>query len=194
MTTYILHGGMTSKETGDNKEFFRTFTDIVKKDKVSILLCYFAQPKSNWDKKFQRDKESIEKQTTKQITLSIAEDEDDLLKKIAFHDVIYVAGGSDELIEPTLANLHDLGKFLEDKIYIGSSMGAFIVSANYVLSFDADQDISRPHKGLGLLPINTLCHWNVETKKEYKVSLLKKVAPDKPIVVINEYAYTTIIY
>ena len=43
MTTYILHGGRTSKRNAQNEAFFAQFTELVAKETVTILLCYFSK-------------------------------------------------------------------------------------------------------------------------------------------------------
>jgi peptidase E len=184
-TIYILHGGETTKDTPDNEIFFKYFTHFVQKDKVSILMCYFTKKKEIWDTRLETDRQKIEKQTTKKVSLTLAKDPEDLLKKLDSHDVLYVAGGEAELIESYLPLLKTLKKKLKGKVYLGSSMGAFIVSSQYVLSFEK-QDTNEVHYGLGLLPISTLCHWDIEKKKEEKVHLLKQAAPDNPILTLNE--------
>jgi hypothetical protein len=72
-------------------------------------------------------------------------------------------------------------------------MGAFIVSSQYVLTFEK-QDTSEVHYGLGLLPISTLCHWDIEKKKEEKVHLLKQAAPDRPILTLNECKFAMFVH
>jgi peptidase E len=103
--------------------------------------------------------------------------------------VLYVAGGQAELIEPLYSQLTGLKDLLKGKVYIGCSMGAFMVSSQYVLTFD-NQLSSEVHRGLGLLPIGTLCHWDIETKRQLKIDLLKRAAPDSPILTLNECKFT----
>lgn len=184
-TTYILHGGATKKDNLDNELFFKYFTEFVEKDSVKILMCYFAREKEEWDGLLESAKTKISNEITKQVSLTIANDPEDLLNKLQTHDVLYVDGGEAEFIEPLLPQLAGLKHAIKGKVYIGSSMGAFIVSSQYVLSFDS-QDTLSSHRGLGLLPFNTLCHWNVEKKKEEKITLLKKSSPDFPILTLDE--------
>lgn len=102
--------------------------------------------------------------------------------------MLYVVGGDAELIEPCYKDLSELKTKLDGKIYAGSSMGAFLASEGYVLSFDS-QDSDTKHHGVGLLPIQTLCHWDIEGEKEMKLKLLDSV---KPIIVLNEGEFVTI--
>ncbi|MCB9813180.1 MAG: Type 1 glutamine amidotransferase-like domain-containing protein [Pseudomonadales bacterium] len=188
MTTFLLHGGATSKDLPENDRFFAKFTDLVEKDQVKTLLCYWSRNRDEWQKLIERDSAKIQKNTEKQVTFHVVEDESDLFSKIDKYDVLYVAGGDAELLEPHYESLGELKKKLDGKIYAGSSMGAFLASESYVLSFDS-QDSDTKHQGVGLLPIQTLCHWDVEEQKEMKLSLLDS---DKPIIVLNEGEFVEI--
>lgn len=104
----------------------------------------------------------------------VLEDVADLLSNIDDYDVLYVAGGEAELLEPYYKSLSFLKEKLAGKVYVGSSMGAFLASKNYVLSFDC-QDSDTKHQGLGLLPIQTLCHWNIEEKNKGNSNFLIRI-------------------
>lgn len=188
MTTYLLHGGATSKDLPGNDDFFAQFTKLVEKNEVKILLCYWSRNRDEWQKLIERDSAKIQKNTEKQVTFHVVEDESDLFSKIDEYDVLYVAGGDAELLEPHYESLSELKEKLDGKIYAGSSMGAFLASESYVLSFDS-QDSDNKHKGVGLLPIQTLCHWDIEEQKEMKLSLLDS---HKPIIVLNEGEFVEI--
>lgn len=188
MTTFLLHGGATSKDLPGNDLFFSQFTALVNKDDVKILLCYWSRKKDDWEKLTERDTFKIQKNTEKQVSFHVVEDIADLFSRIGDYDVLYVAGGDAERIEPYYQGLSQLGSKLSGKVYAGSSMGAFLASESYVLSFDS-QDSDTQHKGVGLLPIQTLCHWDVEEKKEMKLSLLDD---NMPIIVLNEGEFVTI--
>ncbi len=193
MTKYVLHGGRTSIDSKDNDLFFQQFTSLVDKSEVKILLCYWAREKERQEEIFQRDKLSILAQTNKKVVLHMVGDVKDLFAKLPDYDVLYVAGGEAEFIEPYLPKLGGLKKALEGKVFLGSSMGAFITSRYYVLSFDA-QDDKSVHRGLGLIPFNTLCHWNAEDKKKQKIKLLQDKDPKTPILLLDEAKFSTIIF
>ncbi len=190
MTTYILHGGKTSKANSQNEKFFGKFTELVDKKEITILLCYFARAKEKWEALIERDTNSIKNNTIKKVDILIAENPDDLFHKIDKADVLYVAGGEAELIEPFYKDLIGLEKKLKDKVCAGSSMGAFFISEQYVLSLDS-QDTNTVRKGLGLLPIQLLCHWDIETEKERKLGLLTSNS-NLPVLVLNEFEFVVI--
>lgn len=189
-TTYVLHGGETSKSS---ELYFKKFTDLVNKDEVKILMCYWPREKSKWNSFLTKDHERITKVTSKKVIFTVTPDPEDLLSQISSHDVLFVAGGKAHLIEPLLSSLKGLREKLEGKVYVGSSMGAFIVAKNYILSFGS-QDYKNVHHGLNLLPISILCHWDIENRKVEKISNLKQEDPDAPIVTIDEGTFTTLIY
>jgi len=183
MTTFVLHGGETSRKTHSNDLFFQQFTSLVDKKNVKILMCYFAMEKNRWQELFERDSNKLRRQSKKKVVLTLTKNSEDLIKNMKNYDVLYMAGGGNR-IQTYFRELSELEKLLEDKVYIGSSMGAFIVSRNYVLSF-SNQD-QKAHQGLGILPFNTLCHWDVEDFKEIKLQQLKKVDPKTPILTLDE--------
>lgn len=191
MTTYLLHGGKTSSDHPNNDKFFSEFTKIVNKPQVKILLCYWARTKDQWKTISERDIARIKKDTNREHTITLVNDPQDLKDKLPSYDVFYVAGGEAYLLEPYYRDLSFLKEGLRNKIYAGSSMGVFLASENYVLSMD-DQDNNTVHKGIGLLPLQTLCHWNVETKKAQKLALLKNT--NKPVLMLRETEYIMIGY
>lgn len=190
MTIFLLHGGKTSQQNSQNENFFKQFTELVSKDEVTVLLCYFARAKEKWDALIERDSNSIKNNTIKKVNILIAEDPKDLLLKVDKADVLYVAGGDEDLIEPVYKDLAGLEQKLKGKVYAGCSMGAFMASEQYVLSPDG-QDTKTVHKGLGLLQVQVLYHWNIEQEKVRKINLLAK-SSDSPVIVLNEFETVTI--
>lgn len=190
VTTYVLHGGKASKSS---ELYFKKFTSLVNKDEVKILMCYWSRKKSDWDSLLTRDHKRITKVTSKKVISTVTPDPEDLLLQIDNHDVLFVAGGKAHLIEPLVPSLKGLREKLEGKVYIGSSMGAFIAAKNYVLSFDS-QDDNKVHHGLNLLPISILCHWDIENRKVEKINSLKQEDQNTPIITLDEGAFTTFVY
>ena len=87
MVTYILHGGRTSITNSQNEKFFGKFTDLVDKEEVTVLLCYFARLKEKWEALIEKDSNSIKNNTNKKVNILIAENPTDLLQKIDNADV-----------------------------------------------------------------------------------------------------------
>ena len=127
-TTFVLHGGKTSIDSPKNDEFFRQSTELVEKDKAHITLCYWARPKDQWDTLAARDQSRISKQSSKQVTFSISHDVKDLYTQLEQADVLYVAGGEAELIEPYLPKLSQLKEKLQGKVYLSTSPNKYALS------------------------------------------------------------------
>ena len=180
----ILHGGATSTNSPDNDKFFSYFTSLVDKNEIKIMMCYFAREENRWNTLLERDTPKVMKNTGKKVEFHIPKNPKDLLDKLDDYDVLYVAGGTAKPIEALYPDLEELRDKLEGKIYLGSSMGAFMVSSNYVLSVD-EQDTLSVHKGLGLLPINCLVHWDVEPNKDKKIEMIKS-SSDLPLMTLDE--------
>jgi len=191
MTTYVLHGGNTKIDSVSNNEFFKQFTSIVPKDNVKILLCYWAREKKDWNERFEIDKAKILKQTTKQVEINLVDTVENLFIKLKDADVLFMSGGEEEYLRPYMSKILQLKDALNDKVYIGSSMGAFLPSRHYVLSL-SDQNEDDVFDGLGLIPYNVLCHWNIETNKEKKISILKEKDSQTQILLIEEEKFTTL--
>jgi peptidase E len=191
MTTYVLHGGKTSLDTPQTDAFFRQFSELMPKQQGKYLMCYWARPVSQWQELFNRDTQKIIGQTKKRLSVEMIDSPRDLFQKLPGANGLYVAGGDAEPLEKQYPQLIDLKRYLKGKVYLGSSMGAFMAAKNYVLSLDS-QDEDTVHPGLGLLPINTLCHWNVEKKKEMKLKLLCDFDPQTPILTLNEGEFVVI--
>lgn len=190
MTSYILHGGATSKASPHNDDFFKQFTAGIEKDPVSILLCYWSRPKDQWEKLKQRDCDHVLKHGNKDATLDITESATDFPKKAQVADVIYFTGGTYETLYQEAKKIKDTQKLFQNKLVIGSSAGAFLLCSFSLNSFDT-QPTDYNH-GLKLLPISLLCHWDIEDKKQQKINTLKKVSPTLPILTLDETKYIRI--
>ena len=191
MTTYVLHGGKTKIDSLDNALFFQQFTHLVQKDNVKILLCYWARDTKSWNELFENDKIKILKQSIKKTEIYIIDNVKSLITQLKTADVLYFSGGEEEFLRPYMSHLSFLKDALKNKIFIGSSMGSFLAAKHYVLSLSR-QNEDIVHEGLGLVPYNTLCHWNVEKNKEIKINMLRKSDPQTPLLLIEEQKFEKI--
>jgi len=164
---------------------------MIPKDHVKILLCYWAREKRTWNELFEKDKAKIIKQSTKRADVNMVETLEALSLQLKEADVLYFSGGEEEYLRPYMPELQFLKGALENKVYIGSSMGAFLASKHYVLSL-SDQNENTVFEGLGLISYNTLCHWNVEVNKNKKIAMLKEKDPQTPILLIEEEKFEVI--
>jgi peptidase E len=167
MTKYILHGGETGIPNEHNKAFYRSWVSDFKPDFVpTILLVYFARPKSDWPKLEQEDKERFANYTNnRQVNFVVADSGTETVQnQIKAAQVVYVRGGSsDDVITLFTPLKNELAKLLKGKIYAGSSAGVMVL-ANYTCSTD-----TYWKKGLGILPINAFVHWNPDLKKQLEL-------------------------
>lgn len=191
MITYVLHGGNTKIDSVSNDVFFKQFTDVVLKDNVKILLCYWAREKNNWNERFEIDKAKILKQATKQVEINLVDTVENLFTKLKDADVLFMSGGEEEYLRPYISKLLQLKDALNDKVYIGSSMGAFLPSKHYVLSLNGE-NTDAVFDGLSLIPYNVLCHWNIEKNKDKKISMLKEKDPQTQILLLEEEKFITL--
>lgn len=145
MTTIILHGGATKIQNSSNDEFFSLFTSLVNKEVINIAMVYWARDRETWGEIFNRDSPRVLSQTRKTVHFEIPETPEILLQKMNTIDVVFVAGGDAPNIEPLYIRLGGLKDALKGKVYLGSSMGAFMASANYVLSSD-EKDTNSVHQ------------------------------------------------
>jgi len=192
MTTYILQGGKTKIESANNELFFKQFTNLVQKDNVKILLCYWAREKKEWEELFKSDKAKILKQSTKKTEINIIDTVESLKTQLKEADVLYFLGGEEEFLRPYVSELGFLKEALNNKIYIGSSMGAFLASRHYVLSLSR-QNEDTVYDGLGLVPYNILCHWNIEKNRQKKIDMLKEKDPQTSLLLIEEQKFEKLI-
>lgn len=187
MIKVVLHGGRSGEKSESNDRFFAEFASDVNKPVVRVAMCYWARLKNEWEAKYESDLRLIRNQTEKMIEGIVVENPEDLKAKLADCEVLYVAGGEVAPIQRYVPELKWLAKALEGKTYIGSSMGAFVASIAYVSSSDGEaDDQNRVLPGFGMVPVTTLCHFDVEQQKNQKIRLLKEVHPNLPVLTLDE--------
>lgn len=153
---YILHGGAGRKVPAGYKAYFREILIRLKREPM-VLLVYFSRPKEEWQNLFEQDrKEFVEYCPEWKINFILASEEPgEFRKQIAVSDAIYVRGGSDVLLQDVVKSIPDFTALIKDKVYAGSSAGMNLVAKYYFSS-----ERKRVEKGLGVLPIKVIAHWN----------------------------------
>lgn len=193
MTTYVLHGGATSMSDPKNEAFFSQFTGLADSDSVTIAICYWARSRDRWDALFDRDSSMILEGTTKSVNLLVSETVDDLLNDVERADVLYVSGGSiTEVFLEHMEELKQLATLLDQKVYIGSSLGAYLASSLYTRSVDFHTS-TRAHYGLGLIPLGVMCHYDTDEHRDEKMKLIHKTDPEMPILILNECEWVRLV-
>ena len=180
MTKYVLHGGETSRQSPDNKKFFSEITSSLS-DGATILCVYFAREKERWPKALEQDKIHFSSAAQQKVfKFVLADDKTYTLKdQIKHADAIYLRGGDTEMLKRALSEVENLSELWQGKVVAASSAGVYVLSTYYYTN--SKDDI---HKGFGILPIKTFCHYAEE--KSDKLEKLKKFGEDLKVYAIPE--------
>jgi hypothetical protein len=150
MTKYFLNSGAVRHHPERAKKFFAEMVKELKGD-PRFLVCLFAQPREDWEKKFSEYTDEFFPQGVKPIfDLAFPATFAEQIKKA---DVIYICGGDDHLIQYWLRKF-DLPKIWEGKIIATSS-----ASSNAMAKSFWTGDWRQGGDGLGILPIKFLAHY-----------------------------------
>lgn len=153
MTKYILNSGGAKNYPDLAKKFL---AEIVKNlgNNPRFLICYFAQPREDWDKKFSEDKEGRFKMFPEGVIpvfeLAFPETFEEQIKN---SDVVYIHGGDDYLLQYWLRQFN-IPKIWEGKIIATSSAGSDALSKYFWTC-----DLRKCVDGLAILPIKFLPHY-----------------------------------
>ena len=184
MIKFILHGGHARAENDENESFFREFSSSFK-DNTKVLLNFFAGKEDGNPEQIERYKRKINN-TCKSIKLKfIVANQDSFLKQLKESHAMYVGGGSTPLLVNKLSKYKNLDKLFEGKIIAGSSAGAYFLTKYYY-----ENDDNNFYKGLGILNIKALCHYNKENREI--VEKLNKYKERLPIIILPDYIYTVV--
>lgn len=154
MTKYILVGGYPHRAADGGKAFAE---ELVKgcTQPVKILDCLFARPQEKWPAAFEQDKEFFGRHLPDtKIEIELA-DPKNFIDQVKWADAVYIRGGQNELLLiELLKQSPNLKEALEGKTFAGSSAGANAISKYYYGLDDLTFE-----KGLGLLQIKIIVHW-----------------------------------
>ncbi|MFA4942104.1 MAG: Type 1 glutamine amidotransferase-like domain-containing protein [Patescibacteria group bacterium] len=154
MTKYILDSGGLRK----NPVKAALFLNEVTKDlgnSPKILVCFFARPREDWEKKFEEYRANL---------LKAVDDNIEPIIELAFpssfvdqvknNDAIIIYGGDDHLIQYWLRQ-YDLPNIWKDKVVATVSAGSdALVKSFWTCDWRQSMD------GLGILPIKFIPHFN----------------------------------
>jgi len=187
MTTYILHGGATSRPTEDNKKFFFEMVADVP-DSCTILCVYFSRPKEEWGELLTQDKERISSiSPKKKLNFVLASDNTKIFtEQIKKAGVLYMRGGKTDMLLEALKPIEHFGSLLKGKIVAGSSAGACVLSTQFYTGTNG----STVRDGLGILQIKIFVHYGEE--KKHFVEELEKRGEKLPIYKIPEETFYVI--
>ncbi len=157
MTKYILHGGFTDIENELNRTYYEECTKGLKSNST-VLFVYFSQEEENVSKLFEEDKSKILKTTkAKNLNLVLAT-EKDFINQLKIAHTIFIQGGDTDKLLKTIKSFPRFTDELDGKIIAGSSAGAQIFVDCYYSTSKGGV-----HKGLGILPLSLVCHYESDT-------------------------------
>ncbi len=183
MTKYFLHGGNSGALSEDNKLFYQT---IVKSfsGTINLLCVYFAKEDVkpwDWNAMFEFDKKQItETCVGSEINFVQADAKIEVfIEQIKQAQIIFLKGGKTPALLKILKSIPDIEKIWLDKVVVGCSAGALVLSKYYY-----DGDFDSCNEGLGILPIKLICHWG--EKRVSKKEVLESFGENLEIYTIPE--------
>ena len=164
-TTFILHGGESSRNTQANRDFFTRIIQTENKDRLNILCVYFARPTYRWEESFEEDCAIFhELHSRKKLNFTLATlDIKTFNQQILKSDILFMNGGLQGCLKETLEDLDSFRDSIRGKVVVGISAGANILSKYYWSSV-----AQSVREGIGILPIKLLCHYEVNDREEVK--------------------------
>lgn len=122
---------------------------------VKILECLFALEPESWEKALEKDKQMFLKALPNTaIQFEIAE-KNNFVSQIHNADVIYFRGGNAQQLVEELREITDWQEALHEKIVIGTSAGAYVLSEFYIHA----AELPELRRGFGLVPTKTVAHY-----------------------------------
>ncbi len=156
MTKFILHGGYTSPDNELNRTFWEEITRDVP-DGGTIMLCYFASHDIDNSERFKEDSQRLKEQSHGKNFKFILASEENFAEQMKQSDAVHIRGGSTPKLLGILNKYPDLKESLKGKTISGSSAGAYAIGA--YSAFHDDESGGKIRKGLGLLPLRVVCHY-----------------------------------
>ncbi len=153
MIKYVLNSGGTRNNPEEGKKFFAECLKGLG-DKPKLLICRFAQPREDWEKKIAEDEERTHllfpKEVHPMITLALPEIFEQQVKD---SDIIYIHGGDDHLIQYWFKKFN-IPKIWEGKVVATNSASSHVLSKHFWTC-----DWRQCMDGLGILPIKFIAHY-----------------------------------
>lgn len=168
------------------KDFFQRLSAICEAVGLSCA-CILREKKNKWPTLFEQDKQLfVQVAPQKNLTFVLAQEESVVLsEQLKNADVIYLRGGSTPALKAVLGMVENLVDLLKDKIVVGSSAGAYVLSKYY---YTHERDCID--EGLDVLPVKTMCHY-VEDRAD-KLRDLKEFAEGLPVYAIPEEKFVVL--
>lgn len=153
MVKYVLNSGGLRDKPDLAKKFFG---EVVRGlgERPRLLICCFAQPREDWEKKFVEDQANIPKLVPEGIepTLELAFPAT-FEQQIKDSDAMYIHGGDDHLIR------YWLERFDIPRIWDGKTVATNSGSSNALSASFWTCDWRKCMDGLGILPVKFVSHF-----------------------------------
>lgn len=149
-TKYILQSGGIKNYPAKKKKFHQEVFAETKKPKV--LICFFAQPRENWEEKYPISCQSIEDDTNANAEYRLAMPAT-FVEDCTWADIIYMLGGDDHLSRYWFDQF-DLPKIWKGKIVAGNSATSYVLAKHFWTN-----DWRQCMDGMGILPIKFTGHF-----------------------------------
>lgn len=174
-TKFILSGGYASRPNKENDKFFREIL-TTGKNKLNILLVYFAKPTEEYERMAGEDQFQFNKNKGgKELSFEIA-NENEFPAQVKRTDIVYIHGGKTLKLLEALKKYLDLCELFDGKIIAGESAGAYVLSVCFYSKTEGGC-----FRGLGFVPVKTICHCigqNSEKLDQCPDELEKLLLPD----------------
>lgn len=180
MTKFILHGGMTSVRNENNKKFYE---EIIKDlpENPKILISLFATEEDRWNEEYGYQKGNFtENLKNNNLEFKLA-DKKDFLKQLEWADAIHFRGGDTLKLLREIKKYPEFKKEISGKTVSGSSAGALILVDNFY-----NQDHQEVFKGLRIIDINLITHYNSQTYGNEPKETLDRLREDGDLILLKE--------
>jgi peptidase E len=153
MTKYVLNSGGLRNQPERTKKFLAEIVEGLGKE-PKILVCLFAQPREDWEIKFQQYYDGFFKLMPAGVKADFSLAMPDTFEdQVAESDIVYFHGGDDYLLKYWMSKF-DIPKLWQGKVVAGSSAGSdFLCQSHWSCDWRKCLD------GLGILPIKFLPHF-----------------------------------
>ncbi len=161
-TKFILSSGYAGRPNKKNDKFFKEILSI-KKNKLKVLLVYFAKTFEDYERITNEDKYQFNKNKgEKELVFEIAK-KDKFANQIKSADIVYLHGGKTLRLLKTLKSYKNLKKLFNSKVVAGESAGAYVLSTCFYSKSEGGV-----FKGLGFVPVKTICHYVGQNAEKLK--------------------------
>lgn len=156
MTKYVVNSGGLRGNPEKMAEFFTEVVDGLG-DAPKVLMCFFAEPREDWEKSFESFKKYFESSLDENITpvfeLAFPDEFEQQCKNA---DAIYIHGGDDYLLR------YWMDKFNVSVIWKDRTIGTNSASSSILATSYWTCDWRQCFDGFGVLPIKFIPHFNSE--------------------------------